>query len=500
MFAHAASPLTGAAITAQVVFAGTDYSGRPGNYFAHALVTATPEADFGPVLPAELWRADLWQREPGRDAELPELPGPPRPGPIDPAGVQAFLDAHGLASLLPELLTAVSQAMAGAPPVLLACRDTAQCAWCIAALCYLLGERLGRQLTFTTYCHRPESARFQLIGILSGAAPPNAGLSFQFFDLASGLAPGGEAHPLASLLADTGVQAAAALWRQAVALASGAEKGLDDWLPVVTTAAGLLGRPLTPAERTDVARWACRAASHLRAAAAGAVLGLLLAQPAEPLTTERLIQLLGLASQAGAADQVADIEDLLIEDAVSRIRAGQPAGLPGSPSGAPRRPGTGPPGCSSGATARTARAVLNWADCLAASASRRRASSSTGRAAPSVNRRTPDLAQLLRRVHRGPARPAGPAGQRGTGAGRGGAGLPARQRDPPGGTGRVPHPGRAVAAPGGRRRAGWRRCGRWMRSPTRGPPPGTPPGSTRRCCAVCGQTAARPVSWWSCWT
>ena len=140
--------------------------GPPGNYFAHALVTATPEADFGPVLPAELWRADLWQREPGRDTDLPELPGPPQPGRIDPAGAQAFLDAHGLASLLAELLTAASQAMAGAPPVLLACRDATECAWCIAALCYLLGERLGRQLTFTTYCHRPESARFQLIGIL----------------------------------------------------------------------------------------------------------------------------------------------------------------------------------------------------------------------------------------------------------------------------------------------------------------------------------------------
>ena len=67
--------------------------GPAGHYFAHALVTATPEADFGPVLPAELWRADLWQREPGQRAELPELPGPPRPGPIDPAGAQAFLDA-----------------------------------------------------------------------------------------------------------------------------------------------------------------------------------------------------------------------------------------------------------------------------------------------------------------------------------------------------------------------------------------------------------------------
>jgi hypothetical protein len=360
MFSHAVSAATGAVITAQVVFAGTDYSGRPGNYFAHALVTAAPEVDFGPVRPAELWESDLWQRQPGRGADLPELPGPPRPGRIDPAGAQAFLDAHGLASLLAELLTAVSQAMAGAPPVLLACRDATECAWCIAALCYLLGERLGRQLTFTTYCHRPESARFQLIGILSDVVPPDAGLSFQFFDLTSGLTPGSEVHPLASLLADTGVLGAAALWRQALALASGAEKDLDDWRPVVTAAAGLLGRPLTPAERTDVARWA--AASQLPAEAADAVLGLLLAQPAEPLTTDRLTQLLGLATQAEAADRVAHIEDLLIEDAVSRISAGQPvrpARLTERGTETARHRAVG---LLDDATARTALAVLDWAN------------------------------------------------------------------------------------------------------------------------------------------
>jgi hypothetical protein len=394
MFSHAASPSTGAAITAQVVFAGTDYSGRPGNYFAHALVTATPEADFGPVLPAELWRADLWQREPGHSADLPELPGPPRPGRIDPAGAQAFLDAHGLASLLAELLTAVSQAMAGAPPVLLACQDATECAWCIAALCYLLGERLGRQLTFTTYCHRPESARFQVIGILPDVVPPDAGLSFQLFDLTSGLTPGSEVHPLASLLADAGVLGAAALWRQALTLASGAEKDLDDWRPVVTAAAGLLSRPLTPAERTDVARWA--AASQLPAEAAAAVLGLLLAQPAEPLTTDRLTQLLGLATQAGAADRVAQIEDLLIEDAVSRIDAGQPVGPArlterGSDTARDRAAGL-----LDDATARTALAVLDWANawhlglpaaCL----------EQYGQGCRIGEPPTPELAQLLRR-------------------------------------------------------------------------------------------------------
>ncbi|HSR22603.1 MAG TPA: hypothetical protein VLW53_03565, partial [Candidatus Eisenbacteria bacterium] len=42
-FSHGTSEATGVAITAQVVFTGTDYSGRPGNYFAHVLVTGTPE-------------------------------------------------------------------------------------------------------------------------------------------------------------------------------------------------------------------------------------------------------------------------------------------------------------------------------------------------------------------------------------------------------------------------------------------------------------------------
>ena len=42
-------------ITAQVVYAGLDSSGRPGNYFAHAVATADPDADLQGVRPIELW-------------------------------------------------------------------------------------------------------------------------------------------------------------------------------------------------------------------------------------------------------------------------------------------------------------------------------------------------------------------------------------------------------------------------------------------------------------
>ena len=117
-FSHGISQAAGAAITARVVSAGTDYSGRPGNYFAHALVTSTPAQDFGPLLPAELWGAALWRNTPVAGNELPELPGPLTPGVIDRPKVQAFLDARAAEGILPGLLTAVGRAMAGERPVL----------------------------------------------------------------------------------------------------------------------------------------------------------------------------------------------------------------------------------------------------------------------------------------------------------------------------------------------------------------------------------------------
>ncbi len=47
-FSYAKSETTKAVILTHVQFAGRDYSGRPGNYFAHALVTSSPERDLGP--------------------------------------------------------------------------------------------------------------------------------------------------------------------------------------------------------------------------------------------------------------------------------------------------------------------------------------------------------------------------------------------------------------------------------------------------------------------
>ena len=360
-FSHGTSEATGAAITAQVVFTGTDYSGRPGNYFAHALVTSTPEQDFGQLLPVELWGAELWHTSPVDGPELPPLPGPPPPGAIDRPGVQAFLDARGADGVLPELLTAVGRAMAGDRPVLVASHDVSENIWWIAAVSYLLGEQLGHRLTFTTYSHRPGYSRYHLTGILPETLPPGADSSFQLFDLATGQAPGGGVHPLAAILASTGVMAAPGLWQQAMAFASGAEEGLDDWLAPVAAAAGLLGRGLSPAETDAVAGWLLGAAGWMPAQLADVVLGVALAQPDGTLADQRLLDLLALALRLPGQAQVERLELLLADRAVTHLARGEaavPVRLTGAAAEAARVQAAG---VLAAAPPATALGVLEWA-------------------------------------------------------------------------------------------------------------------------------------------
>jgi GTPase-associated protein 1, N-terminal domain type 2/GTPase-associated protein 1, C-terminal domain/GTPase-associated protein 1, middle domain len=360
-FSYGVSETTGMTVTAHVVFSGADYSGRPGNYFVHALVSGAPQHDFGALLPVELWGAPLWQRAPVDGTELPELPGPLPRGVIDRPGVQAFLDARGGQEVLAELLTAIGRAMAGAQPVLVASQDASENAWWIAAVCYLMGEHVTRRMTFTTYSHRPGYAAYHLVGILADMIPPDARGSFQLFDFTAGRRPGHEPHPLAAMLASTGVLAAPELWQQATVFASGTEENLDDWLAPVAVAAGLLGRKLTAGEMDTVAGWLPAAAGWLPPQIAEIALGVALTQADGALPDDRLAGLLSLARRLPAAAHTEQLERVLAGRAIGRIIQGdqtQPVQLGGAAAAAAEGQviqalGSSPPA--------VARALLDWA-------------------------------------------------------------------------------------------------------------------------------------------
>ena len=349
-----------AAITAHVVFTGADYSGRPGNYFAHALVTSTPDLDFGSLLPVELWEAALWRTSTVDRTELPELAGPPPHGVIDRPGAQAFLDAQGSEELLPELLTAVGRAMTGDRPVLMAGHDATENAWWIAVVCYLLGENLGRRLTFTTYSHRPGYSRYHLVGVLPDTLPPDAAAAFQLFELAAGKTPGGGVHPLAAMLASTGVLAAPGLWQQASVFASGDETDLDDWLAPVAVAAGVLGRPLAPDVADAVAGWLPTTAAWMPPPLVDVGLGVALAQVPQALSDERLLGLLALARRLPGPARAEALERLLADRAITHLRRGEPVSPVPFSSPAAEIARYQAAGLLEAAAPATALAVLDW--------------------------------------------------------------------------------------------------------------------------------------------
>lgn len=329
-FSHTVGEAGDATITARVVFAGDDYSGRPGNYFAHALVTETSEADFGPLLPVELWGAGFWRRTPVAGPDLPAMPGPPPRGVIDRLETQLFLDGQRAHDVLPVLLSAVITAMAGDRPVLLAGRDATENAWWVAAVSYLLGDRLARRLSFTTYSHRPGYSRHHVVGVLSGVLPSDAEHGFHLFDLATGRTPELPVHPLAYLLARTGVMATAGLWRQAGAFAAGGEDGFDAWYPPVAAAAALLGGRLEPGDIDAVAAWLPTAGRDLPDQHAGMVLDMLLGLPEGALADRRVRDLLPIASRLGLDQRVERLERILVGRTFGRgepVRITSPAVL-----------------------------------------------------------------------------------------------------------------------------------------------------------------------------
>lgn len=331
---HVHDAARGATITANVVYAGTDFSGRAGNYFAHALVSDAPSQDFGGLLPVELWESPVWARAEADDTALPAIIDALPRGSFDRPTVAAFLGRRPDAPIvLARLLSAIDTVMRDGRSLILWSETSTENAYWIAAVSYLMQPDQAREMSFYTYTRRPAQCRAHVIGTVPGTVASAAVLadSFRVFDLTSRALPDVDVHPLAQLLVQVGVLRTAGLWRQAATLADGTERAFDAWYPVALAAAGLLGiEPLSAGAVDAMAAWlpklrlrpAPLAGPHVEA-----VLTVLLDRH-EELSDEQLRPLLDAAKAARAVGQLQRIEVILVNRALAQLEQGLPPAAP----------------------------------------------------------------------------------------------------------------------------------------------------------------------------
>ncbi|MFF5126639.1 GTPase-associated protein 1-related protein [Streptomyces syringium] len=159
----------GSRLLCRTVYTGTDYSGRYGNFHAHAVRLPEDGSLPGGLLPIEAWESPSWtdrtpeERHPGPLTTLT----PARR--VDRAGLIRFCRAR--ADRLEPFLADVRALLhtPDAPQLLVVERDSADTAHWIAVASAVLPRDRADRLTFTTYTRRPQLARQQIIGTLPDA-------------------------------------------------------------------------------------------------------------------------------------------------------------------------------------------------------------------------------------------------------------------------------------------------------------------------------------------
>ncbi|MFD9479294.1 GTPase-associated protein 1-related protein [Streptomyces nojiriensis] len=200
----------GSRLLARSVYTGADYSGRWGNFHAHAVHLPQP-AGSGPAvgeLPITAWGSPQWAAA-TPEAGAPVLAAVPAPGRLDRAALASFVAAR--APWLAAFFTDVRRLGEDpdAPQIVLVEADSEAVARWIMLACSVLPHQRGQWLTFTTYTRRPQLARQQIIGVMPEDGPGLAGQEHRYrvYDATRAAAPAAAGEP--DVWADT----AARVWQ-----------------------------------------------------------------------------------------------------------------------------------------------------------------------------------------------------------------------------------------------------------------------------------------------
>lgn len=167
----------GGAVLCNTTYTGADYSGRYGNFYAHALYLPGGPADLGGLLPIETWRSPSWCTRP--DDPAAAAAGTVERGTITDTALCGLARHHG--PHLGGFLTDVLNSFGSTPKrILLVEGDADTAAWWIALACRSLPRDLAGRLTFTTYTQRPYMSPHQVTGM-----PVHADFAFSEAEITS---------------------------------------------------------------------------------------------------------------------------------------------------------------------------------------------------------------------------------------------------------------------------------------------------------------------------
>ncbi|MGK3206608.1 hypothetical protein [Amycolatopsis sp. MEPSY49] len=143
----------------QTRYTGADFTGRTGNYFAHALLLDDAGRELGRALPIDMWRSSVWVHSRQNGTDLPAVDALAPGGETSPAEVRRFLSAPARAEGLARVISVVQRVLAdGRGRVVLVVPDDRTAALWLAALCRSFPRALGLTISFVTYTSRPEDA------------------------------------------------------------------------------------------------------------------------------------------------------------------------------------------------------------------------------------------------------------------------------------------------------------------------------------------------------
>jgi hypothetical protein len=184
----------------QTRYAGADFTGRTGNYFAHALLLDDADRELGRALPIDMWRSPVWVHAHQNRTDLPAIDALTPGGDTSPAEIRRFLSAPGRAEGLARMISAVQRVLAdGRGRIVLVVHDDRTGALWLAALCRSFPRALGLAISFVTYTSRPEDS-----GVLVSCTSPDVLLpSYGDFTVVDLVEPGaaGETTRYAAMMA-----------------------------------------------------------------------------------------------------------------------------------------------------------------------------------------------------------------------------------------------------------------------------------------------------------